>query len=224
MKKIKVMVCDDMPQILRHFKKLIDSDDDMEVIATATTGKEAVELVGKVEPDIILMDIQMESENAGIKATKKILESYPDIKIIILTVHKEDDLIFQAYGAGAVDYIIKTEPNNEVLKSIKAVYNNEVVIRQNVARKILNEFSAMHKRQESVMYTIAIIMSLTNAELEVLKMLYNGASRKELAEARNVGYVTVNTQVRNILKKLGYSNTKEMISSLKEMKIFDIIR
>lgn len=224
MNKIRVAICDDMPQILRHFKKIIQAAGDMEVVAEAETGKEMVALADKLQPDIILMDIQMESEDAGILATNKILSEHPDIKVIILTVHKEDDLIFRAYGAGAIDYIIKTEESNEIVKSIRTVYNNDVFIRPGIAKKILNQFSVMHKRQESVMYTIAVIMSLTNSELEVLKLLLSGMSRKELADQRNVEYVTINTQIRNIMKKLGYSSTKEMIASMKAMKIFDIIK
>ncbi len=224
MSKIRVAICDDMPQILRHFKKIIQAAGDMEVVAEAETGKEMVALADKLQPDIILMDIQMESEDAGILATNKILSEHPDIKVIILTVHKEDDLIFRAYGAGAIDYIIKTEESNEIVKSIRTVYNNDVFIRPGIAKKILNQFSVMHKRQESVMYTIAVIMSLTNSELEVLKLLLSGMSRKELADQRNVEYVTINTQIRNIMKKLGYSSTKEMIASMKAMKIFDIIK
>lgn len=224
MSKIRVAICDDMPQILRHFKKIIQAAGDMEVVAEAETGKEMVALADKLQPDIILMDIQMESEDAGILATNKILSEHPDIKVIILTVHKEDDLIFRAYGAGAIDYIIKTEESNEIVKSIRTIYNNDVFIRPGIAKKILNQFSVMHKRQESVMYTIAVIMSLTNSELEVLKLLLSGMSRKELADQRNVEYVTINTQIRNIMKKLGYSSTKEMIASMKAMKIFDIIK
>lgn len=224
MSKIRVAICDDMPQILRHFKKIIQAAGDMEVVAEAETGKEMVALADKLQPDIILMDIQMESEDAGILATNKILSEHPDIKVIILTVHKEDDLIFRAYGAGAIDYIIKTEESDEIVKSIRTVYNNDVFIRPGIAKKILNQFSVMHKRQESVMYTIAVIMSLTNSELEVLKLLLSGMSRKELADQRNVEYVTINTQIRNIMKKLGYSSTKEMIASMKAMKIFDIIK
>ncbi len=224
MSKIRVAICDDMPQILRHFKKIIQAAGDMEVVAEAETGKEMVALADKLQPDIILMDIQMESEDAGILATNKILSEHPDIKVIMLTVHKEDDLIFRAYGAGAIDYIIKTEESNEIVKSIRTVYNNDVFIRPVIAKKILNQFSVMHKRQESVMYTIAVIMSLTNSELEVLKLLLSGMSRKELADQRNVEYVTINTQIRNIMKKLGYSSTKEMIASMKAMKIFDIIK
>ena len=224
MSKIRVAICDDMPQILRHFKKIIQAAGDMEVVAEAETGKEMVALADKLQPDIILMDIQMESEDAGILATNKILSEHPDIKVIMLTVHKEDDLIFRAYGAGAIDYIIKTEESNEIVKSIRTVYNNDVFIRPGIAKKILNQFSVMHKRQESVMYTIAVIMSLTNSELEVLKLLLSGMSRKELADQRNVEYVTINTQIRNIMKKLGYSSTKEMIASMKAMKIFDIIK
>ena len=140
MSKIRVAICDDMPQILRHFKKIIQAAGDMEVVAEAETGKEMVALADKLQPDIILMDIQMESEDAGILATNKILSEHPDIKVIILTVHKEDDLIFRAYGAGAIDYIIKTEESNEIVKSIRTVYNNDVFIRPGIAKKILNQF------------------------------------------------------------------------------------
>lgn len=225
MNKIRIIICDDMPQICRHFEKVISSCSDMEVVAVASDGKEVTRLAAEYIPDIILMDIQMENEVAGIEATERILSENPGIKIIMITVHKEDDLIFKSYGVGAVDYIIKNETDEEIINSIRKVYSNEVFIRPSIAKKILTEFSKMHKTQASIMYTIAIITNLTNTELDILKLVYHGLSRKEIADMRNVEMVTINTQVRNILKKLGYRNTKELITNLKSIgieKILDI--
>lgn len=223
MNKIRIIICDDMPQICRHFEKVISSCDDMQVVAVASDGKEVTRLAAELVPDIILMDIQLESEEAGITATERILAENPQIKIIMITVHKEDDLIFKSYGAGAVDYIIKTETDEEIINSIRNVYNNEVFIRSSIAKKILTEFSKMRKNQASIMYTIAIITNLTNAELDILKLIYHGVKRKDIAEMRNVEIVTINTQVRNILKKLGYRNTNELITNLKSLGIEKIL-
>lgn len=223
MNKIRIIICDDMPQICRHFEKVISSCDDMQVIAVASDGKEVTRLAAELVPDIILMDIQLENEEAGIAATERILAKNPEIKIIMITVHKEDDLIFKSYGAGAVDYIIKTETDEEIINSIRNVYKNEVFIRPSIAKKILTEFSKMYKSQASIMYTIAIITNLTNSEIDILKLIYHGVKRKDIADMRNVELVTINTQVRNILKKLGYRNTNEMISSLKALGIAKIL-
>lgn len=223
MNKIRIIICDDMPQICRHFEKVISSCDDMEVIAVASDGKEVTRLAAELIPDIILMDIQLETEEAGITATDRILSENPEIKIIMITVHKEDDLIFKSYGAGAVDYILKTETDEEIINSIRNVYNNEVFIRSSIAKKMLTEFSKMRKSQASIMYTIAIITNLTNAEFDILKLIYHGVKRKDIADMRNVEIVTINTQVRNILKKLGYRNTNEMITRLKSLGIDKIL-
>lgn len=193
----------------------------MELVGTANSGRDIVGLAAELSPDIILMDIQLETEEAGIEATDIILKNNPSIKVIMLTVHKEDDLIFKSYGAGAVDYIIKTEPEEDVIASIRNVYNNEIFIRPNIAKKILGEFSKLHRQKESILYTITLLTSLTNSELEILKLLYSGGKRAEIADRRNVELVTINTQIRNILKKLGYKSTKEMIQSLKNLKVFE---
>ena len=221
MNKIKILICDDVPHICRHFEKIIGRREDMEVVGTANSGREIVGLAAELNPDIILMDIQLETEEAGIEATDIILKNNPSIKVIMLTVHKEDDLIFKSYGAGAVDYIIKTEPEEDVIASIRNVYNNEIFIRPNIAKKILGEFSKLHRQKESILYTITLLTSLTNSELEILKLLYSGGKRAEIADKRNVELVTINTQIRNILKKLGYKSTKEMIQSLKNLKVFE---
>lgn len=224
MNKIKIIICDDMRQICRYFEKVISKCDDMEVVGIASSGKEVVRLASETIPDIILMDIQMETEEAGIIAAEKILSENPQIKIIMITVHKEDDLIFKSYGAGAVGYIIKTDSDNEIIKTIRYVYDNEVFIQSSIAKKIILEIANLRKNQESMMYMISVITNLTNSELYVLKLICQGMKRKNIAEFRNVELVTVNTQVRNILKKLGYRNTNEMISGLKSLGIENLLK
>lgn len=108
MKKVKLLVVDDLKIHIRRLQRLIDAQEDLEVVATAENGYEAVMMAAMHEPDIILMDIQMEHNMAGIEAAKQINEKLPNIKIIMLTVHKDDSIVFAAFQTGIVDYVLKT--------------------------------------------------------------------------------------------------------------------
>lgn len=147
MSKIRVAVCEDMESINKHFVELISSRDDMEVVAVAKSGSEIKEKALKTKPDIILMDIQMESEKAGIDATKAILEQMPDTSVIILTVHDDDKLIFEAFEAGAVDYILKSVPQNEIFDAIINAYNKDVTLNHHIAQKNSQRICQDEKRK-----------------------------------------------------------------------------
>ena len=115
MENIKVMIADDMKEIRDYFSVIVNNENGMEVVATVSSGKEAIELAGQVSPDVILMDIQMDTDNDGIEATKIIKERYPEIKIIIVSIHDYDDNIMNAFVAGASDFILKTSSNAELI-------------------------------------------------------------------------------------------------------------
>ena len=146
------------------------------------------------------------------------------VKVIIVTIHEKDDLIFKAYIAGAIDYIIKTSGPEEITNSIRAVYNNKIMLRPDIAEKILDEFSRMKKREGSFLYMLNIMTTLTNTELEILKLLATGKSRKEIAADRFVERDTINKQVTSILKKFDYSNTKALIKDLSQMGVFEVLK
>ncbi len=223
-KKIKVIICDDMKQIREYFQNIIDSTDDMQCVGACATAKEGVETVASMRPDVVLMDIQMESGEAGIWATEQIKQQFPDVKVIIVTIHEKDDLIFKSYIAGAIDYIVKTSDVEEIKNSIRAVYNNKIMLRPDIAQKIFGEFSRMKRREGSFLYMLNITTTLTNTELEILKLLAAGKSRKDIAKERFVERDTINKQITSILKKFNYSNTKVLIKDLSQMGVFEILK
>ena len=141
MEKIKIVIVEDMIDIAEYFETVLGKEQDLEIVGIAQNAHEGIELVAAVMPDIVLMDIQMEHQTAGIEATEIIKEQFPDIKVIILTVSEDDEMIFSAFTAGASEYIVKTASAKDIANSIRLVYKNELSLRPELASKILNEFS-----------------------------------------------------------------------------------
>jgi len=222
MNKIRIVIVDDIADIRNYFKLIFQREPDIEVVGEAASGEEAYEVVAKTKPDIVLMDVQMETEFAGIEAIQKIKNEFENIKIIVLTIHEEDEVLFKAYGAGAVDFITKTSSIVDIINSIKNVAQNSLTLRPEVAEKILKEFSRMQTEQSSMIHTLNIISKLTSTEFEVIKSAYKGKTYKQIAQERCVEEVTIRTQVNRILKKFDKKSMKEIIKLLKHLRIFDI--
>jgi len=222
MEKIKIIIADDMSDIRNYYEMIIKRENDMQIIGTASSGEKAYELAIKLLPDIILMDIQMEAEYAGIDAIKKIKEVCPDIKIIVLTIHEDDEMLFRAYAAGAVDFITKNSSVADILNSMRSVHNDSLALRPDIAKKLMNEFSRMRNEQGSMIYTLNTISKLTTSEFDVIKAIYHGNTNGQIAKQRSVEVVTVRTQVNKILKKFNMKNMNEVIEALKKLKLFDI--
>ncbi len=222
MNKIRIVIVDDFEDIRNHFKMILARETDMEVVATASSGAEGYEVVMQHQPDIVLMDVQMETEMAGIETTRKIKEQMDAIKVIVLTIHEEDEILFKAYGAGAIDYIVKTSSIVEILNSIRNVYNNKLSLRPEVAGKIITEFARLQNEQSNLVGTLNVMSKLTNTEFIILKAIYGGKTYQQIAKERFVEEVTIRTQVNKILKKFEKQSMKEVIKALKELRIFDI--
>lgn len=223
MSKIRVAVCEDIGSIRKHFIDLISSRDDMEIAGVAKNGEEIKEVALKEKPDIILMDIQMETEKAGIDATKELSDQLPDTSIIIITVHDDDKLIFEAFEAGAVDYILKDVSQAELFDSIINAYNKDVVLSNNITQKIVNEFVKMKKEKKSLMYLVNMMCNLSPAEIDILRYLCMGKTRREIAEIRCVELVSIHTAITRMMKKLGYGNSREMIDELNQLGILPLM-
>lgn len=222
-KKIKVLIAEDMEPIRRKYVKIINASEDMEVVSDVGTGEEAVEKAGETTPDVILMDIEMETPDAGIRATQKILQSSPDTRIIILTVYEEDELIFTAFQLGVCDYILKNASQEEILKSIYNAYENNCPLRPEIASRILGEFKRVRSYETSFLYAVNIVSSLTTTELEILGLLLEGKSRREICELRQVEMSTVKTQIHNILQKFDKKTMDEVIEMIHKMNLDDFI-
>lgn len=224
MDPIRILIVDDVEDIREHFAMILSREPDFEIVGMAATGTQAVTMAEQLEPDVVLMDVHMETPTAGIDATSEIHLSMPDIKIIILTIHEEDELLFQAYCAGAMDYIIKTDSFSYIVTSIRNVYENKMMLRPHVAEKIVKELTRMKAQQTSFLFAMHLLSELTNSEFEILRLVYEGHGYKEIAASRFVSLATIKSQVNSILKKFERKSMRDVVRMLEQINFDEIIR
>lgn len=222
MNRIRIIMADDNPEICSYFSTILAREPDLELIGSASTGAEAVQIARTLRPDIVLMDIQMETRVAGIIASRQILAELPETRVIILTILEDDDLLFQAYCAGVIDYIIKTDAADQIVTSIRNAYRNQLVLRPQYAEKIIDELKRVKEEQYSLLYSLNMLSKLSNSEFEVLKSLYQGLNARQISEERFVSLGTVKTQIHSILQKFGLKSASEVVRKLHEIN-FDYI-
>jgi len=201
---IRVLVVDDHAILRDGIRSLLESQEDIIVIGEASDGAEAIECVGKLLPDIVLMDISMPKTN-GLEATRVIKENYPQVKILILTQHDNREYISPALQAGASGYVLKRSGRRELLNAVRQVYEQGAFLENNVAKEVLQEYSQasqFYKEEEN---------HLTTREREVLQLLVTGKSNKEIALSLGISPKTVSVHRTNLMTKLGVQNTVELI-------------
>lgn len=219
---IKLVIADDLEEIRSYLSEEITRcSQDISVVGLAQSGSEAIKLVRKLRPDVVLMDIQMETLTAGIDAIEIIHKEFPNIKCITLSIHKNDDYLFRAYMVGASDYIVKTNSPEQIVKSIHDVVENTLLLRPEVAQKILTEYQRVQESQARMKETLQIVMKISTAEYEILKMVYDGYTYKNIAKQRFVQETTIRSQVNHILKKFKKKRMKDVISLLHELNFFE---
>ncbi|WP_422661182.1 response regulator [Paenibacillus sp. EC2-1] len=223
MGNIHILISDDMEAHRRRLERIINSVDNLTLVGSAKSGYEAVAYAAVKKPDIVLMDIEMESQMAGIRAASEIHKILPDTKIIMLTVHQDNNIVFAAFQTGIVDYLMKSAPKEEIIEAIYSAANNQSPIRPIIAEKIRHEFARIKKSEDQLTYFFKIIASLTQSELEVLKLLCSGLKRKEIAEIRAVEVETIKKQISGLLKKFDKDSTKDIITEVNELRLFDLI-
>lgn len=195
MEKIRVMVVDDHEMVRRGICSYLQTEDDLEVVGQAHSGKSAVETALLLKPDVILMDLIME-DGTGIEATQEIKQQLPQVQIIILTSFIDESLIFPALEAGALSYLLKTAKAEEIVEAIRLAVKQEAVIEPKVATKMLGKIRA--SGDEHLPHH-----DLTAREMEVLVLIGEGKTNQEIADELFIGIKTVKTHVSNILSKLG---------------------
>lgn len=222
MDKIKVLLCDDMDYLCQYFSIVLGSEEDIEVVGIANDREKCMEIFREKKPDVVLLDIQMQTEDEGIVILEMMMKEDPNVKVIMLTIHEEDDLIFRALSSGACDYIIKSSGKNDIVESVRKAYKGESLLNPCIAQKLLKECEAVKKRQYTAMSLLHSIALLTSSEYKILRMIYDGLSYSEIAEQRFVEEVTIRTQVNKILKKFKAKNMKQLIKQLKEIQLFNL--
>ncbi|SER89540.1 two component transcriptional regulator, LuxR family [Gracilibacillus ureilyticus] len=190
---IKVLFVDDHEMVRIGVSAFLSTQNDIDVIAEAENGKEAVDLALDLRPDIILMDLVME-EMDGIEATKRITEKWPEAKILIVTSFIDDDKVYPALEAGATSYILKTSKADVIAQAIRDTYGGESVLEKEVTAKVMKNF---RKSNETTLHD-----TLTNREMEILLLIAQGKTNQEIADELFIALKTAKVHVSNILSKL----------------------
>jgi DNA-binding NarL/FixJ family response regulator len=205
MDTVRVLIADDHPLFREGMRGRLDRVADVAVVGEAASGDEAVELANKLAPDVILMDIKMPGLN-GIEATREIQRASPQIGILVLTMFEDDDSVFAAMRAGAKGYLLKDSGGEGVVHAIRAVSSGEAVFGPGVAERIIGFFSAPRAAAPQRAFP-----ELTEREEEVLSLVAQGKSNREIARQLFVSLKTVRNHVSNILLKLQVADRAQAV-------------
>jgi two-component system, NarL family, response regulator LiaR len=205
---ITVLIVDDHAVVRQGLRTFLDLQPDIKVVGEASDGTEALAQAQTLLPDIILMDLVMPNQD-GVSATRAITSAVPSSKVLVLTSFSEDEKVFASIKAGAHGYLMKDVLPPELVKAIRTVYRGEAQLHPEIARKLMNEFSTP--------VPTAPKHDLTERELDVLRLIAQGKSNKEIAEDLILSEKTVKTHVSNILQKLHLSDrTQAAVYALKQ--------
>ena len=217
--KIRILIAEDYKLLREDLEELLDSQEDMEAVGSAESKEGIVELAQTIEFDLILMDIEMEHLTSGIEAAEQIREDKPQARIIFLTAHDTDNMIYTAMGAGAIDYIVKGCPDEELLFHIRSACEGKPVMEARIQSILMQEYSRLRRSEQSLLFFINSVAQLTPAERELVHLLLPGYKVNEIAALRCVELVTVKTQIKSLLKKFNCSRTKEIVKLIRELEI-----
>ena len=206
MRKIRMILADDHVLVREGTRSLLEQEPDMEVVGEANNGEEAVELVNKLHPHIVLMDIAMPKLN-GIEATKLIKERYPATATLILTAYDNDQYILALLEAGAAGYLLKNVKGNELVSAIRAVNAGEAVLYPIIASKIFSLVAASVQEKDR----IAEPRDISEREMEILRLTAKGMSNKEIASSLFLSRRTVQAHLGNIFRKMDVGSRTEAI-------------
>jgi DNA-binding NarL/FixJ family response regulator len=195
---IRVLVADDQSMVRAGFRMLLSGEEDIEVVAEASNGLEAVDKAARFDPTVVLMDIRM-PELDGLEATRRILAADDDARVLILTTFDLDEYVYAGLHAGAAGFLLKDSLDDELLQAVRAVASGHNVAAPTVTRRLVQHFVATATRNTDT----TPLTRLTNRERDVLKLIAEGLSNQEIAGRLTISEGTVKTHVSRILAKLG---------------------
>lgn len=198
MDMIKVLLVDDHALIRQGLAKILALDPQLQIVGEAANGNEAVEKTRQYQPDVVLMDINMPGMN-GLEATRIIKQEFPEIGVIALTIHDDEEYIFEMVNIGVSGYVLKDVDADTLINAVKQVAVGKSIIHPDITAKLLDEFKRLNKSEEE-------LPRLTAREKEVLQCVVKGLSNKEIGEQLYISEKTVKNHITNILRKLDVSD------------------
>lgn len=194
--KISVLLVDDHALVRRGFRLMLEDDPDISIVAEAGDGTEAVKLAGELQPRVVVMDCALPG-TSGMDATRQIRKQWPGIAVLMLTMHSEDTWVRLALEAGANGYVLKSAVDLDLIEAVRKVAEGETVLDPKIAKPAALKGDKSH--------------GLTNRELEILQMIVNGKSNKEIASDLSLSVNTVSVHRANTMEALGIHNTAELV-------------
>jgi DNA-binding NarL/FixJ family response regulator len=197
---IRVLVADDQSMVRAGFRMLLSGEADIEVVAEASNGLEAVAQAARFHPTVLLMDIRMPQLD-GLEASRRILAADPSARILILTTFDLDEYVYEALRAGASGFVLKDEPPEQLLAAIRVVAGGEALLSPTVTKRVIKQFARMPRSQPPRQFS-----ELTERELEVFRLVARGLSNAEIGRELTMSEATVKAHVSRALAKLGLTN------------------
>lgn len=208
--KIRVMLVDDHVLVREGTREFLERENDLQVVAEAGDGAQAVELATQHRPDVIIMDIAIPKLN-GIDATKQIKALYPATAILVLTAYDNDQYIFASLEAGAAGYLLKDIKMHDLVQAIRAVYSGESVLHPVVARKVMDHFTGRAATPCATAQNERSFDHITGREMEVLKLAAQGMTNREIAASLSISTRTVQVHLSSVFAKLGVGSRTEAV-------------
>jgi len=211
-KTIRVLIADDHTIVRSGVRLLLEAETDIEVVGEALDGKEALALVEQLHPNVVLMDIAMPGVD-GLEATKKIMSQWPETRILVLTMHRSDEYFFEMIKAGASGYVLKGAKTSELIHALRVVAKGEVFLYPSMAGKLVKGYLSSLDGSKNA------LSNLSKREQEILRLLADGYTNKEIAEKLFVSPSTVHTHRSNLMNKLNLNSRRDLIEYTRQKGI-----
>jgi two-component system response regulator NreC len=216
---IRILIADDHAVVRTGLRALLDRAPDMQTVGEASDGEEALRLASELHPDVVLLDISMPG-SGGIETTKRLKETWPDIHVLILTVHKDEKLLQEAIKAGAAGYVTKNALEPELITAIHAVWRGDLYVHPTMTRALLKSLASTdepptHPASEEQ------VESLTPRETQVLRLIAQGYTNRQAADELGISVRTIETHRANIMGKLDVSGRVELVRYAMERGLLD---
>ena len=202
---IRVLVADDQSMVRAGFRMLLSGEEDIEVVAEASNGIEAVEKATRFSPTVVLMDIRM-PELDGLEATRRILAADPDARVLVLTTFDLDEYVYEALRAGASGFVLKDDPPEQLLEAVRTVASGEALLSPAITKRVIREFTRMARPSPP-----KELDDLSTREREVLRLIALGLSNAQIGQELFISETTVKTHVTHILSKLDLRDRVQVV-------------
>ncbi|OQY48289.1 MAG: DNA-binding response regulator [Anaerolineaceae bacterium 4572_78] len=208
--QIKIVLADDHAVVRAGTRKLLERNVDIKIVGEAVNGFEVIQLVKDLSPDIVIMDLRM-PDMSGVEATKQIKEMYPEVAVIALTAHDDDEYVFALMQAGANGYLLKTSEADEIVKAIRTVLKGELALSPSIAGKIVTQFASGKTLPDVLANMKNIYDGLTKRELNILRLVGTGLTNKQVGHKLYISDRTVQAHLSNIFSKLDVNTRTEAV-------------